>query len=504
MIRLLSFIFVLFCSPALAQTGTPTKQSGSVTPSHATCWTTNGIVQDCGTAAVPFLTSIGTVGQGQTICAWSALSTAPGSQKICLSVTDAGGASLVVQNFGTDTALPFNFVLNGITYPFPFTVGGIVGPGSSTSGDIAVWNNTTGSLLKDVPPLQVFGTQTANTVLAGPTTGSAANPAFRALVAADIPTSSTLDSVCSTNSDSLIRLAGTWQCMTYNTAMFAPGSTLSLSTAPIIGTGTGDPNWTINGGASGSGNGGFYQIDLNGNYLLGLGNVSGLEGGTFDANTILGYATGLYISRGTPPSRTDVMHLYNSSGDHIDMTAAVAILGPSFTATGLVTNADLANMASLTIKGNNGNSLAAPSDLTVPQVITLVAPGSIYTIFTTINFNSATTDTGIAVTLPFGLTRFQIDSVTITNASHTLTTATAGVFTTTGGSGAIAADQAITVSSTSDAANNNSQRLTLTNASTESYVLANLAHTPNLYFRVGTPESAAATADVTIVVRPLP
>lgn len=37
------------------------------------------------------------------------------------------------------------------------------------------------------PGAPVFGNQTANTILAGPTTGSAADPAFRALVAADIP-----------------------------------------------------------------------------------------------------------------------------------------------------------------------------------------------------------------------------------------------------------------------------------------------------------------------------
>jgi hypothetical protein len=35
--------------------------------------------------------------------------------------------------------------------------------------------------------LSTHGVQTANTVLAGPTTGAAANPTFRALVAADLP-----------------------------------------------------------------------------------------------------------------------------------------------------------------------------------------------------------------------------------------------------------------------------------------------------------------------------
>ena len=188
--RFLSICFVLLATcPALAQSGTAIKQSGNVTPGHAWAVTTNGIAQDAGTAAIPYLTSIGTVGQGQTICAWSALSTAPGSQKICLGVTDAGGATITTQNFGTDTAQPLSFVINGTTYPFPFTSpGGILGPGTTVSGDIATWNNLVGTLLADTPPLQIFGTEAANKVLAGPATGSAAFPTFRTLVAADIPT----------------------------------------------------------------------------------------------------------------------------------------------------------------------------------------------------------------------------------------------------------------------------------------------------------------------------
>ncbi len=185
--RCLSILTALIasCLPALAQT--TVRQSGNVTPAHAACWTTNGIVQDCGTAAIPYLASIGTVGQGQTICAWSALSTAPGSQKICFAISDASGAQIVVQNYGIDTPQNLNFVINGVTYPFPYTVGGIVGPNSSTVGDVAIWNNTTGSLLKDIPPLQIFGTQSANTFLGGPTTGSAAFPTYRALASGDVP-----------------------------------------------------------------------------------------------------------------------------------------------------------------------------------------------------------------------------------------------------------------------------------------------------------------------------
>lgn len=70
--------------------------------------------------------------------------------------------------------------------------GAVVGPGTSVVGDIAVWNNTSGTLLKDVAPLQIFGAQTANFGLFGPTSGGPAFPTFRALVAADLPATSVL------------------------------------------------------------------------------------------------------------------------------------------------------------------------------------------------------------------------------------------------------------------------------------------------------------------------
>ena len=170
------FALIASCLPALAQSGSNIRQSGNVTPGHAWAVTTNGIAQDAGTAAVPFLTSIGTVGQGQTICAWTALSTAPGSQSLCFGVFDSSAATITLQNFGIDTPQSLNFVINGTTYPFPYTVGGIVGPNSSTVGDFAEWNNTTGSLLKDVTP------------------------------------TAAIDQLCSTDTDFLLRVSGAWQC----------------------------------------------------------------------------------------------------------------------------------------------------------------------------------------------------------------------------------------------------------------------------------------------------
>jgi hypothetical protein len=65
--------------------------------------------------------------------------------------------------------------------------GDVGGPGSSTVGDVATWNNTTGTLLADKPALQIFGTVTANNVFAGPTAGGSGFPTFRALTLADVP-----------------------------------------------------------------------------------------------------------------------------------------------------------------------------------------------------------------------------------------------------------------------------------------------------------------------------
>jgi len=151
--RFLSIFFALFCSLALAQTGTPIKQSGNVTPTHAWCVTTNGIAQDCGTAAVPFLTSIGAVYPGPSICAWSALSSSGAAQELCLGATTTGGASITVQNFGTASALPLSLSLNGVIYQFPFSSSGIIGPVTTIINDGACWANTVGTLLKECSPL---------------------------------------------------------------------------------------------------------------------------------------------------------------------------------------------------------------------------------------------------------------------------------------------------------------------------------------------------------------
>ena len=112
-----------------------------------------------------------------------------------------------------------------------------------------------------------------------------------------------------------------------------------------------------------------------------------------------------------------------------------------------------------------------------------------------VNFNVGTTDTPITIPpLPAGAWGYTVNPVRIGNASHSLSTATVGVFTSTGGSGTIAADQAITITTGTLGSNNNAMTLALTNAATQAYSAT------TLYVRVGTPESATATADVTITL----
>lgn len=109
-------------------------------------------------------------------------------------------------------------------------------------------------------------------------------------------------------------------------------SGLGLGLDPVLGDGVGDPGFTINGGATGTGNGGFYQLDLNGNFCVGLANASGLYGSSFDASSVLGYATKLTLSRGTPPTRKDVVTFTQSGGhDLVAITGSLSLTGEDAT-----------------------------------------------------------------------------------------------------------------------------------------------------------------------------
>ncbi len=77
-----------------------------------------------------------------------------GYAQICAGFV-GGNYTLTFSSVGVSTP-GLNFILNGTTYAFPFTIGGIVGPVSTTVNDVACWNNTIGTLLKDCGPSTLY------------------------------------------------------------------------------------------------------------------------------------------------------------------------------------------------------------------------------------------------------------------------------------------------------------------------------------------------------------
>ncbi len=166
-----------------------------------------------------------------------------------------------------------------------------------------------------------------------------------------------------------------------------------------------------------------------------------------------------------------------------------------------VTNAKLSNMATATLKGRTTAGTGDPEDLTVAQSQALLMTGELQSVATTVSFASAA-DTAIAVPLPTGYSQIRFSGLMIHGASGDISTATFGLFLSTGGVGQIiAAGTAITVTNATANTNNNAQFVTaITNANTEVYT-ANGTVAGSVQFRVGA--TVAQTAKVTIYYRPV-
>lgn len=211
--RILTFLLCLTAA-AMAQS---VQQSGSVTPGHAAVWLTNGVIQDAGTAASGKFTSLGTTGQGPTICANSAPISQP-YVALCLAANTNSAAILSLQNYGGASAQPLEFNINGTVYNFPYTVGGIVGPGSSTVGDAACWNNSSGSLLKDCGYAPLTNALPSGEIFVGSIGGVATAVAM--------------------SGDCTIVASGAITCTKTNGTSFGTFATQNYATPPAIGGGT--------------------------------------------------------------------------------------------------------------------------------------------------------------------------------------------------------------------------------------------------------------------------
>jgi hypothetical protein len=214
--RTLAAILALAFTPSLALAQAALLQGGPWTPGHPPQYVGQGsqqpVVSDGGAASgggpganlseigvtargtgTPPYAGQGTGAYGTNICDYDAPTTnATGYHFLCFSANAQGGGLLAYGAGGVATPGNLQFIVNGATYVFPFTGSGggnVVGPGSSTVNDIATFNNTIGSLLKDSGVS--LGSQAANLVLATPN-GSSGVPSFRALTFPDLPITGSL------------------------------------------------------------------------------------------------------------------------------------------------------------------------------------------------------------------------------------------------------------------------------------------------------------------------
>lgn len=154
--------------------------------------------------------------------------------------------------------------------------------------------------------------------------------------------------------------------------------------------------------------------------------------------------------------------------------------------------------------GNNisgANTIAANTSVSAPLItVNGGVIGLIAFNLPAANFNS-TADQAIAIALPTGYTRYRIQNIFVSNPSISMTTAVGGIYTAPakGGIAMVAAAQAYSALTNNTAGTNGSLlNLPVANSASAFY------NSATIYLSLTTPQGAAATADITIVISPLP
>lgn len=129
------------------------QQSGAVVPFHAPAWVANGTVADGGAPATPYVSALGLFNGGY--CPFGVSSQpGPGSVStpysrftICQTSTTT---TLTLSGVNGQPTPSLNLNIGGTIYPFPGPGNGnVLGPSSAVSGNLACFNTTAGTLLKD-------------------------------------------------------------------------------------------------------------------------------------------------------------------------------------------------------------------------------------------------------------------------------------------------------------------------------------------------------------------
>lgn len=281
------------------------------------------------------------------------------------------------------------------------------------------------------------------------------------------------------------------------------GNTLSVSDSTL--------NGCIYGGCAGIYTLGSWTGVVNASSNLIVGEQAGIDltvggGDTIVGNTIVANVTGVLVSNNYANFNINNNNFYNAayganSGNDITIgTGAIhcnvignSSNGGTFSTGACKAFANDGSVVSYTNGGTNATSLAgAQANLLI---------GTLMSVPATVNFAVAG-DYAIAVPLPAGFTQFRADDIVISQCSVSLSGATFGLFTATGGGGAAIITAGATSNVTNNTANTNNNMQFgagfINNIGTEAYTPVS----GNVQFRVGS--TAAGTCSVAFQYKPVP
>jgi hypothetical protein len=138
--RILAFLTAfLIASSAFGQN---VQELPPVTFGHLPYWVTSGVIGDAGSSTDSPVTSIGVTNNGGAgICISSDRQSAAGRNQLCFGASTSSNAVISLQNYGTAPAEGLVFNINGVLQGFP-----TVSPLPTTAGSSVCFLNTTGQL----------------------------------------------------------------------------------------------------------------------------------------------------------------------------------------------------------------------------------------------------------------------------------------------------------------------------------------------------------------------
>ena len=322
-----------------------------------------------GTGTAPYAAQ-GTGPYGTIFCNYDAPKTnATGYHYFCLSPNAQGGGLIAYGAGGGAANLPLNFMVNGTTYAFPFTTSGAVGPATTTVGNLAVWNNTTGTLLAEASQVTLAQLPTAS---AGSLLGS---------VAGGVPS---------------------WLTSLPTGFIIPIATTTFTGQLGVANGGTGDATFTANGVVYGNGTGplGVTALGAANTVLTGTGSAPafsqqpslGTNGGTLGKVTLNGSTSGSVAiqpaaAAGTgtlfqlPASNGSNGQVLQTDGTGVTSWAAQSsTLANSSLAFSVPVNLGIsvvasANALTVSVLGNNGSAPSSTNQVLVSYRDTTTASG---------------------------------------------------------------------------------------------------------------------------------